>query len=190
MGKFRTLLGLGDEAAKATDDVAGATDEVVETADDVLNQNYRKALTTRFTERAAEQPSRAFVGANEQWASALTKASVGTAGLAAGGYTAGKGLDYLETRSEEMSREEYLEYLRSIEENPNLTPEEKRERREAARAAYENNEMGPSGPSDWLGNFGKNISPLDGGMVGMLAALVGALLFVLVLKQVFTMVAP
>jgi len=168
-----------DDAAAATDDqVANAVDDVdnqfvsndgtvgsfydedpsgvnnVGGYQDFSDESFRRRLSADLTGRLAEQPSRAADAASGNFATGAKWIGGGAAGATA--LYAGSKVyeDYAELQSQESKEATYKEYQRmreQIQNNENLTPDQKAERLQQLQEAYkmaQQNEDSPeaSGP--------------------------------------------
>lgn len=177
-----SMLKFGDEAAdaakgvddaadatKGLDDAADATKSVDETTDGLTKveaDTYRRQLLSNLGQRGIEQPGRMADAATSNLSDTAKYAGGTTVGL--GGLYVGNEVRKSWERSnlaesKEQTYKEYMEARDEVMENDNLTPQQREERLQALKEAYEqaqaNDGSGASNPiskfiSDTFGGLG------------------------------------
>ena len=132
MGILSSLRG----ASKASDEAADAAKVGEDFADDA----FRQRLAADFSGRLAEQPARIVDSGTGNFAKAAkygSGAAVGGVGLHAGSEAYQSNQERQMQESKEATYEEFQQAMQEVQNNENLSPEEKQERIQTLKNAYE-----------------------------------------------------
>lgn len=152
LSALKSTVRVGDDAAAAAaDDAAAAADDAASSSPSFEDDPFYKRLAADVSARTAEQPARvATAGARSVSDSTSSVAKLGLGGGAL--YVGNSQLNnYQQTQrqeSREQSFEEYQAARQQIRDNDNLSPEQKQQRLESIREAYDTAVANPSSPED------------------------------------------
>lgn len=182
LSALKSTVRVGDDAAaSAADDAAAAADDAASSSSSPSFEDdpFYKRLVADVSARTAEQPARvATAGARSVSDSTSSVAKLGLGGGAL--YVGNNQLNnYQQTQrqeSREQSFEEYQAARQQIRDNDNLSPEQKQQRLESIREAYDTAVRNPSSPEDGgpLSSITERWSGLDltGKVIGTVVLLI------------------
>lgn len=131
-----------DETSRLIKDINNA-DEFGDTADEIAGQTSRSPDDITWWEATLYQSGDNLTSAPADFVDTVGKRGVQTLGVGTAGVVGWQGLQSFEARQQRISQESVQETIRRIQENPNLSEEQKQARIEAVRAA--SGDQHPSG---------------------------------------------